>query len=588
MALNNIYGGRALRIAIGITVLVLLLMGGASAQVSCDQANDLLQGKLYEQAQAAYVDLLNTSRECAKEGFLELQRAQARNLYELGQAYEKANQENAAKDAYAEALKKDPNSSETREALARVNGGLWGRFLTLVYSLLTSVGNLIAVILIFILLYYAFLLRLWPRLKELKKPRLGIQDFDTGATNLSIGKGMVAMVEEKIKWFEKERYHHQKFDLVATIPMETLAIPADIKSISPATNYISQLVEWLFPPNVITLSGYMEKPEVHGSGLSLTLVNSRSGEIIGSQTLWQEDYGPVMRPDIEEIDPESYYSLVEPAAIWTFFQLHSFSEKATGSTTSLKIFNTGDWQSYTYFRAGVNLKGKTKERKMYLKALDCDPDNVGALLNLGYSDMGAKEFRRAIERLGRVMDIMKSDKKEYFVWFMASYHLSATYYDMGEKGKAMDEAKKLIDKIREVYKPLKDEPLMKFLDSFKPKAEILFAVILAENGKVVEAEQEIKDIKKDLMKLTYASRYNLACYYSIVGEKLDEEAAQIKAYKDALNHLNYALESGNLVMHAKDDKSLKGLRQDKRTKENFIKLIKKYSLAPTQEAPERI
>lgn len=340
-------------------VVALLLAGGAAAQTPCDQANALLKAKLYEQANSAYVTLLNneTSRGCAQDGILALRHEQARNLYELGLAYEKANQESTAKEKYIEALNKDPNSSEAREALARINGGLLGRFLTLAYSLLTSIGKTLAVILIMLLLYYAIKLRILPRWKELKKPRLDIQDFDTGATNLNIGKGMVAMVEEKIKWFEKERYHSQKFELVASVPIGTLEIPADIKSISKEANYISQLVEWLFPPNVITLSGCMEKPGVRGSGLTLTLVNSQSGEIIGSQTLWQDEYGPVVRLD-KEIDPESYYSLVEPAAIWAFFQLHEFSEKKAGSTTNLKIFNTGDWRSYAYFRAGVNLKGK--------------------------------------------------------------------------------------------------------------------------------------------------------------------------------------------------------------------------------------
>lgn len=485
-------------------IILLLLAGGAASQGQCDTAKALREAKLYEKAQANYTALLMNDSQlgCAKEGLLALQSEVSNSHYELGQAYETANQADAAHDAYADALKTDPNNSKAKKALARVNGGA----LTSAYTLLRPWGEILAAIAIFALVIYALFQRIIPWIFGFCKPRLDIQDFDKGATELEIGKGMPAMVEEAIRWFEKESHPHQQFSLV-TGPIGKLEIPVDIKSASPNIEYLSKLIEWLFPPNVITLSGFLEMPGIQGAGLTASLVKSQTGEIIASKTFWQKDYEPTLAQSLtKEIDSASYYRLIEPIAIWTFFVLNNSSMVENGAVCKLlcsicslvyrfigavkkvyriiryiicvlllpcrakrimnyisinkmilefkqwlapcerypsgdadefKILNTGNWQSYAYFRAGQHWMSEGKNdnaRKMYLKALRDDPENVGALLNLGILYSEDEDHRRALDLLKRVKELAKPDTPEYgFVWFIGTYQLSGTYYYMAKR-----------------------------------------------------------------------------------------------------------------------------------------------------------
>jgi hypothetical protein len=91
-----------------------------------------------------------------------------------------------------------------------------------------------------------------------------------------------------------------------------------------------------------------------------------------------------------------------------------------------------------------------------------------------------------------------------------------------------------------------------------------------------KARARIKRIEPS--SLTYRGRYNLACYYSIVGENTQIKDDKRNAYRDSLCHLEYALErGGGIVEWAKKDPDFNGIRDDKEKKEAFAKLIEKYA-----------
>jgi len=533
-------------------VAALVLEGGA-AQTPCDTADALLNASLYEDARTNYTELLkqNSTFDCAQNGSLALQRAEARNLYEQGLAYEKANQVDAAKTAYADALKKDPNFSNASEALARMNGGVLRNILTLVYNSLTPYVELVVVILILILFIKRILIAFC-------KPRLDILDFDKGATSLEIGKGMTAMVEEKIKWFETESHKPDRFEVV-TGPIEKIEIPVDMKSVSFPIKILSDLIEWLSPSNVITLSGYMEKEGDQGAGITLSLIKTQTGEIIASQTLWQEEFDPAWTlSSAMDTTPEKYYHFVEPIATWTVFNLRLkispmvgngfirkllcskislydrfnmvIKENPIGNAEDFNVLNTKVWQSYAYFRAGVRWECEgnlDNARKMYLKALNEDPDNVGALLNLGIQYSTDKDYRQALHLLKQAKKFTKQDVSGYsFVWYIAAYQLAVTYYYMAKQYReslktVSDKVNALKERIQRVKKQKNNDATLKcfiyaarkdddiLVQNIKINREIVEIILedfLLEAEKLENYENEsketevknLKKVKKDL------------------------------------------------------------------------------------------
>lgn len=751
-------------------VAALLLSVAVGAQDTCEGANASRDVGLYEDALNAYAELLknDTYRDCALAGIRELQDAQAKKHYELGQAYEdakqydlayaeykkaleinqtlacaqsginesrqkkaeesyrlgiayeKAKEYKSARDAYINALGIDPTFNKSYEALNQVSNRLFTEVRTLAgMGLYAEAGERLKKVveenpgidvpknltylfgdkiffwrlpwwirplgeLVLALLIVFLVVR---RIYNLRKPRLDIEDFDKGATNLDIGKGLAAMVEVSFKQIGESGAHGSRPSLIDG-PIEKFEIPADVKSVHPYIKIMTQLFEWVFRPDVYTLSGYLQKPGGDlGAGLTLLLVRKNKGEIIANETIWQKDFDPAITPQ-EEKDPAPYYRLAEPAAIWTIFHDElPFKKKLT-------LLGTRDWLSFAYFRAGVRWARedrKDKAQKLYLEALNQDTDNRGAWFNLGALDTEAEEYERAIKRLqmarekylfcwskiprnvsmgdipgddsrklrrflvddrgilwaenaeiirsrndktisirengysaeikldrmeekavlkirdGRSPDLkveMENGEPNIYahflkepVWYKATYQLAVTYHYCSMQKQAEDEAENLVATIQEAIKILQkkeDKALKDFLESFKPMAAIMYAGILVgtnrEGGpklqvniidsdstklsyEIITSEGGNGDrIDPDTTKLTYRSHYNLACYYSETSNN-----------KKALEHLEYALErGGNIVQWAKNDPSLKRLREDK--KGDFDKLIKKYSAPITPSA----
>jgi hypothetical protein len=116
-----------------------------------------------------------------------------------------------------------------------------------------------------------FLVAAWWVGLRIKRPRLDIQDFDDGATDLKIGKGLAAMVEESLQQFG-EQGGLQSLDLIAE-PVEGATMPTDIKWVSTPLRILSQLMDRILPQRVVKLAGYVQNPGDRGAGLTLVLVN---------------------------------------------------------------------------------------------------------------------------------------------------------------------------------------------------------------------------------------------------------------------------------------------------------------------------
>jgi hypothetical protein len=172
----------------------------------------------------------------------------------------------------------------------------------------------------------------WITLRTERKPRLDIQDFDNGAAGLEIGKGLSALVEQSLRQIG-EQPGGIRMTLVASSVAEAELIVPDTKLVSTPLTFASQLVDWILPKRVYTLSGCAQKSGYRGAGLTLTLANKR-GMVEENTTLWQKDYDPLIGKPKEKNsdekdgssadgDPTGYYLLAEPAAIWLYFLLYN-------------------------------------------------------------------------------------------------------------------------------------------------------------------------------------------------------------------------------------------------------------------------
>lgn len=617
-----------------------LLSGGAVAQ-ECDVADALLNAHLYNDALTNYTDLLkqNPNLTCAQDGIQDAQRFLTIKSYEIGQAYENASQFNEARVAYIETLKNYPGYIPAQKALEKVSNNKFAAVQTLanlgyyteaaarlkavidenpgtkvpddleylpgrsiflwgyIRNLIEIWGQTLAEIVIFGLGLYILGWRIGPWIKGSFKTKLDIKPFDEGATGLQLGTGMMAMVEGSLMQIGPE-CGHEYMHLVAEGFENINKIPADIKGASSEIKWVSNLIEWIFPTNVITLSGYLETSGSCGVGLTLSMV-SQTGEILGNITIWQKDYDTTIKPveptAVEDKNMTSYYySLIEPAAIWVFFKLNDLDKikkkKAAKEPEKFAPLGTDDWKSYAHFHAGVRweLEGnKDKARQQYVMAQNQDMNNYGALINLGYLDIEDKNYNRAIERLS--MGIKMAEKSKNYprerAWFVAMYQLAASYHYKGirfrKENNLVCANKYIIEAEKECQNLLNKINEEKFLEAIEPNAIIMHASILMDlaylgekdESTIKDAENKIKKIESEYSKLAPRVRYNLACYYSIVGDKTKEE----KNYKKALENLEYAIEGGgDIIQWAKIDPSMKGVREFNGTKD-FADLIQKYS-----------
>jgi len=337
-------------------------------------------------------------------------------------------------------------------------------------------------------------------------------------------------------------------------------------------------------------------------------------------------------------DTELHILLAKIVAVWTLFQVSSYTKDVSIRRKNLNIKEaTGiqDWQSYAYFYAGVHWEeryGKKSTnhhaRKMYIEAINRSTNNRFALFNLAIIDTiqdnqdsvngktlsngeSVQNYKRALERLCSLKDLLdrqrqtsQSNVDRLPIWYKTMYQIVAlnSYIkilapnDKNNNGKkAQKYAEELVykilkinntsypkpidindlkaarDRFRKKYSKQTDER-QRFLIWIEPMAIVLWAAVLVEQLEISDAKNLI-----DLMEpfeLHYRARYNLACYYSRLGEKVSIICGRNDYYNKALSELEYALEvDSNLVEWSQSDPSLSGVREHKR--DEYDKIVAK-------------
>jgi tetratricopeptide (TPR) repeat protein len=121
------------------------------------------------------------------------------------------------------------------------------------------------------------------------------------------------------------------------------------------------------------------------------------------------------------------------AAAWLVFRIGELR----GSAQRLKMLGCSNWNSYALFRAGVECQRSGELQRataLYARAVDADPSNNAARLNLGVIEVLNGDVDTAISRLESVEARARHDEtntdpdtilNRSSLWYQAAYNLAA-------------------------------------------------------------------------------------------------------------------------------------------------------------------
>ena len=378
----------------------------------CQDADDIFNQRLYQTAVVAYSRAISQdpSLACAQKGLndsiIDWQGDDskfntARNLVELG-LYSEAEAE--VKTVLTS--EEDNKGIQVPEDLKSLIAGVpWWRAVKnwVFFSPIKSILE----VLFWVIVILLALFKVFPWIARLSRRKLDMTDIDTGSSSIN-GKTFATMIEEKI--FKLGSEGDSPLVHIINAPISGFSIPDSIKEKSVYLKIISDLLNWALPQQVVEVNGCLHKSDIYGAGLTLTLVKKNSGKVIAEETFWQKAFTPSYKPENDrELKIDDYYLLVDPATIWIIFKLQKKPKTVLG---------TNNWSSYAYFRSGVywySKKEPNKARQLYIEAINADPNNQGALFNLGIMDLEAGDYKHAIERLKRLVDDDTYKKKKLFL-----------------------------------------------------------------------------------------------------------------------------------------------------------------------------
>jgi tetratricopeptide (TPR) repeat protein len=249
-------------------------------------------------------------------------------------------------------------------------------------------------------------------IKSISRPRLDIGDFETGTKiDCQPEIGFKYLLEREI-----QRLPEQKGISIGKI-IDKVSDDIDLSGTTiqgvNEVNSIYKILIKLFPANVVTLDGSLHHSPTKGAGVTLRLVNCRNG-IIDEANLWQSCYDVEFEP-AREINTDCFYSLAEPAAMWTaWYMVNNFNDladykfilccrklgafirglfKKQKPDKQVKTFGSHNMDSFLLCYLGTRYleSGRNPERarSLLLNSIDYDPENAQAFYNLAIADIRA-------------------------------------------------------------------------------------------------------------------------------------------------------------------------------------------------------
>jgi len=300
-------------------------------------------------------------------------------------------------------------------------------------------------------------------------------------------------------------------------------LPATVASAVPQASLIeglASMLDRLLPRTVRRVEGTaLPEDPVRGAGITIA-ISDRRGGALDRVTLFEADYELLPKADKNGKRGDLAWRrtrLAIPAATWLAYNPELASEAAEPK------LGTTEWRSYAFFAVGelVHREGdEATARKLYMRALDIDPQNLGATLNLASLRLhDAEALPPVAEQLEAVRAVTDHTSS---LWYRATYLLAVTHL----YAKDADAAGKLLDKLSSEIEAHRDGPLQPLLTALEMPARVARASATA-----IDPNGEQPDISFLPTWRSGATQYNLACFYARWSQRpgaSDEETSERK------------------------------------------------------------
>lgn len=380
-------------------------------------------------------------------------------------------------------------------------------------------------------------------------------------------------------------------------------LPAEVSTAFPPAGIIAGLVSYLdrlLPRNVRAVVVTL-RPDDPFRGLGLTVaVQKAQGEPVAEMTLWERDFGLLdLTADASTKDASGRYQrLMLPAATWAAYQDDlGFDKRKIEEHKAKAPLETMNWRSYAHFAVGAIAQRQANDKlaqRQYSLALDLDPKNQGARLNLAalnlapYAEPPTAEDEKRLERATKLLEPVaedSSDKTPDDMWYRGRYMQALAQIYSGEFAETagnhadasthFEKAKTCVSKLcAALAEKLGGDDLAELRTSMKRPAELLQKSILLDSGERVDDPKPLDGEQE-----TAAGYYNLACFYA---RKLKKQPKANAARDRAFDYLTEALSRGDPAMRrwASQDPALRSLAGDR-----FEKLVAEPKLQQPPKHP---
>jgi tetratricopeptide (TPR) repeat protein len=386
-------------------------------------------------AEAAYLEDLKTKEgiECAPDKLAELgtrisECARARALSEAGQKAE-------AEKAYEKVLEAEPKSECAKTGLTNVGGKSDRENLESLSSKLGSI-LLAAILPVAIALFLLFTLLFglarfpWTRNSRfilwLLSPTIKIGEFDATWMAHGLGPQFTSLVRTELNPEPSGSLRMVTGHSGSKEALEALNGISEAKGVVAILSFFIDLLRRSYE-----VGGALQPPGDKDAGVTVELTRDKGAVV--EVALWNRDFeGPAGE------DAKAMQALAVPAAAWVEHEIAA----QLGKVGDLQ---STDAQSWAFFRAGLAAQRKSlsdQAANLYLRALEIDPENGGALANLGLIRLNEHRNEKAEELLKRAITSIATKTNSQFSpdLLRARLNLAATYGNWGAEEK--DETKK--------------------------------------------------------------------------------------------------------------------------------------------------
>jgi hypothetical protein len=190
---------------------------------------------------------------------------------------------------------------------------------------------------------------------------------------------------------------------------------------------IASILEYVFRPNTLKVTGQIQTSSVKGMGITLKLTDNRSGDIIGTESFWEVDYVGLKRllPGTTEKPSDPLTLLVQAAAVWVCYKASDFVGKPYQPMGTTSWHSTADTVCALYMFGLITQRNAPADAParaldLFHTALSHDRENPVAGINYARlkfeSAMGQKRTREDMYqiytlsrgRFEKVLDTLES------------------------------------------------------------------------------------------------------------------------------------------------------------------------------------